>query len=735
MEDFKIEGKISLNGIDQFNSDVDEATDKGSAFASKLKTGLTAVAKVATVALTAAATATVAITKASIEAYAEYEQLVGGVETLFGAGGQSFEEYAKTFEGTQAEALEAYKKLIRAQNEVMDNAANAYKTAGLSANDYMETVTSFSASLLQGLGGDTVKAAEIADMAIIDMADNANKMGTSIENIQAAYQGFAKQNYTMLDNLKLGYGGTQSEMVRLINDSGILNETISDLDNITFDQMIEAIHVVQTEMGITETTAKEASTTIQGSINSLKSAWENLLVGISDDEADFDGLVSNVVESVGTVADNLIPRISIALKGISRLIADLAPVIAEELPGLIEEILPDLLEAASAILEALVEAAPSLLSTLLEIAPDLISTLMELGTQLTISLLQMTPEIVAAALQILVAVLHSLSENLPLIIKTIVEVIPEIITALIEAAPDILEAAVTLFMSIVEAIPEIIPPLLEALPEIIEGITTTLSESIPIIVDAYIALMSVWEEALPDIIDALVEVLPEIIAEIVVFFAESIPDIIDAAVDLFIAICEAIPEVLPDIIEAIPEIIVGICDALIKAAPDIQKAGEDMLMALVDAVPAVLEALKKALTGVWNELVDWFLGVQSGVPEDATVTYTGVSWGNDTGLGGAGRLIGKTTESDIVETKSMPGNTQKYATGLDYVPYDDFPAYLHQGEMVLPANQADYLRSGAMSASNEQVVDLLNKILEAVQTPNSISINNREFGRIVRTVI
>ena len=244
------------------------------------KSGLSVVSKAMTGAVAAVGAGATAIVKSSLGVVANMEQQVGGVETLF-------KDSAKT---------------------VIRNANNAFKTAQLSANDYMSTVTSFSASLLQGLGGDTAKAAEIADMAIIDMADNANKMGTNMQDIQNAYQGFAKQNYTMLDNLKLGYGGTQSEMIRLINDSGILNEKIEDLDNVTFDQMIQAIHKVQQNLGITGTSAKEASTTIEGSVNSAKAAWKNFEGGVitSQELVDtFGNATANVLKNL----EQIIPRL------------------------------------------------------------------------------------------------------------------------------------------------------------------------------------------------------------------------------------------------------------------------------------------------------------------------------------------------------------------------------------------------------------------------------------------
>ena len=266
------------------------------------KSGLSVVGKAMAGAVAAVGTGAAAIVKSSLGVAANMEQQVGGVETLF----------------------------KNSADTVIKNANRAYTTAQLSANNYMKTVTSFSASLLQGLGGDTAKAAEIADMAIIDMADNANKMGTNMQDIQNAYQGFAKQNYTMLDNLKLGYGGTQSEMIRLINDSGILNEKISDLDNVTFDQMIQAIHKVQENLGITGTSAKEASTTIEGSVNSAKAAWENFEAGVIS--------ANDLVDTFWTAAQNILNNLGQMIPRLGKTGMD----VLESLSGKIGEAVPQL---------------------------------------------------------------------------------------------------------------------------------------------------------------------------------------------------------------------------------------------------------------------------------------------------------------------------------------------------------------------------------------------------------
>lgn len=354
--------------------DFQEGTEKTG---SKAKSILKGIGVGAAAAATAAAAMAVSVAKAAVEGYANYEQLVGGVQTLFKDSADQVQKYA----------------------------SDAYKTAGLSANAYMEQATSFSASLLQGLGGDTKAAADYADKAIIDMADNANKMGTSIESIQNAYQGFAKQNYTMLDNLKLGYGGTRGEMERLIEDANKVKEANGEMADLTIDNfadMVEAIHIIQSEMGITGTTAEEASSTIQGSIASLKASWENLLVGMADENANMDQLIGQFVESASTAAQNLLPRIEQTLLGVAQLIEKLAPIIIEKLPGMIQTLLPAFLNAAMQILKALVKALPDILTMLITAIvdfltdPETIMLIIEAAVTLFMGLVEAIPRILGA---------------------------------------------------------------------------------------------------------------------------------------------------------------------------------------------------------------------------------------------------------------------------------------------------------------------------------------------------
>ena len=396
MELFKLFGTIALNGVDEAHSALDGITDKASGVGSKLASGVgtavqtvggvaKAVGTAAVGAVAATTTAVATIGKSAIENYADYEQLVGGVETLFNQAGMSWSDYAEKMreEGkltaeNASEIYAEYEKLAKGSEIVQENAAQAYTTAGMSANDYMETVTSFSAKLLQDLGGNTVDAANIADKAIRDMSDNANKMGTDMSSIQNAYQGFAKQNYSMLDNLKLGYGGTQQEMARLLADAQELDSTFDadwSIDSkghleAEFSDIIEAIHIVQDNMGITGTTAKEAASTIQGSIASMKASWQNLLTGMAYSDSDIGQLISNFTSSLETVADNLLPVIEETLMGIGAAAVDIAPFLVNFVSELVRDVAPNLLKAGAELADTLLTAfAQSLIDTSPILAP------------------------------------------------------------------------------------------------------------------------------------------------------------------------------------------------------------------------------------------------------------------------------------------------------------------------------------------------------------------------------
>ena len=453
MNVFDLYAKIALDTGD-YEKGLEDASEKTSSFADKLKTGLATAAKVGTAAIGAASTGIAALTKSSIEGYAEYEQLVGGVETLFKKSADVVQQYA----------------------------ANAYKTAGMSANEYMETVTSFSASLLQSLDGDTAAAAEKANLAITDMSDNANKMGTSMEMIQNAYNGFAKQNYTMLDNLKLGYGGTKEEMQRLLDDAEKLSGQKFDLSS--YGDIVDAIHVVQTEMGITGTTAKEASTTISGSVSSMKSAWKNLVTGISDENANLEQLVGNFVDSAITAAGNIAPRIEQVLSGIGMLGEKIAPVIAEGISAAVEKA-PEFLTAGANMLVSLGDALMEQSDLLIQNAFDLILVLadgliqgvggladsaMELINKLADWIEEYSGVLAEKAVTLITTLANAIIKNLPGLIVAAVRIIGSLATGLIENLPTIIKQVPKIIAELVNGFVEGLPDIIDVGKQIIEGL-------------------------------------------------------------------------------------------------------------------------------------------------------------------------------------------------------------------------------------------------------------------------
>lgn len=534
----------------------EESEEAGKSF-DKLGEFAQTAGKVAVAAFTAAAAAVGALVKSSLDNYAEYEQLVGGVETLFKDSADTVEKYAN----------------------------NAYKTAGMSANEYMETVTSFSASLLQSLGGDTAQAAEVADMAIRDMSDNANKMGTSIESIQNAYGGFAKQNFTMLDNLKLGYGGTKEEMERLLEDAQKLSGIEYDISS--YSDIVEAIHVVQDEMGITGTTAKEASSTIQGSIASMGSAWQNLLTGLADENADFDQLIENLIDSIATVIENILPRIKIIITGIIDMIKQLLP----QIPPLIADLLPELLDGATALIQGLIEILPTVIDAVIAILPDLIK-----------AILNMLPDIVSAVLDIVTALGVAIAEMLPDIVDAIMDVLPALIDALLDAYPKLLEASFALFTAIIAAIPDIIEKLVGELPKIVSTIVSTLLENLPLIIEGAIQLFMGLITAIPQITIELVKAIPQIIVGIVQGLIDGIPKLIDAGKEIFGGLFNGISQGTGKLAEWAS----GAWDGIKNAFSSVGSFFKDTFSDAAKKVGSIFGSLKTSASNGWQGIKDVF---------------------------------------------------------------------------------------------------------------------------------
>lgn len=492
--------KSVIGSVKNMNESMKDATNSASKMSSVMKgigSSAIKVGKGLAVAGAAAATAVTALVSKSVGAFADYEQLTGGVETLFGAGGRSVEEYAQSVGKSVSDIQGKYDSLMSAQNAVLENANKAYMTAGMSANEYMDTVTGFSASLISSLGGDTNKAADYANSALVDMSDNANKMGTDMESIKNAYQGFAKQNYTMLDNLKLGYGGTQEEMKRLLSDAEKLTGQRYDISS--FADITQAIHAIQTQMDITGTTAKEASTTISGSWGSLKAAFQNVLVGLTTGGDMFDQSLDALINTAVTFGQNIIPAIKGALSGVGYLIEGLAPVIGETIPPLINDLAPTLANSAVSLISSLVNGLTQnatqfseCLSNMIIVAVAGISTvvpqLLDAASKIVSNLMQgltnSMPQIVNGAVTLIEGLVNGLVNNIPLLIMGAVQLVASLANGLIANLPRIIDAGVNLITGIVSASYSMMPQIIQNGMQLVVNLAVGLVRAIPQLIAA-----------------------------------------------------------------------------------------------------------------------------------------------------------------------------------------------------------------------------------------------------------
>lgn len=578
---------------------------------------------------TAAVTAGAAITKSAVESYSEYEQLLGGVETLYGAKAKSAQEYAEMTGSSLEFAQQVFEDYSKREETVLENARNAYKTAGMSTNEYMETVNGFAASLTSSLGQYEWQAANYADMIITDMSDNANKMGTDIESIKNAYAGFAKGNFTMLDNLKLGYGGTKTEMERLLRTAEELEGLdAGSLSIESFADIASAINTVQTEMGITGTTAKEASETIQGSTAAAKSAYENLMTGLADENADLDVLIDNMADSVLTVADNVLPRIMETVPRIvgtvPKLIDGLSAAfagIAGPLSGLAEQLLPPLMQAFFTLIRTVTGALPTLLPQILNAAvtlfggllqglsetiPQIMAMLSTLIQTISQTLIANLPQLITAGVQILVNLISGITQAIPSLISAIVEMIPVIVQTIMENLPLIIDAGLNLLLSLVSGIVQAIPQLIAMLPTIIDTIVTTLITMLPKIIEAGIQLLDSLISGIIQAIPQLIAALPQIISSMVNTLIANLPKIIQTGIELLGAIISGIIQAIPQLIAALPQVFKAIIDTfksinwadlgkniidgVIKGVKD---AANSLIDVFKDLAKSALDAVKK----------------------------------------------------------------------------------------------------------------------------------------------
>ena len=597
MDALDLIAKIKMD-LSEYDKGLDEAKEKaetggsaiGNAFGKLASGGF----KVLTASIATAAAGVTALTTAAVHSYAEYEQLEGGVKKLYGNMGMSLEEYAKSVGKSTDEVRDKYNQLEKAQNLVLENAKKAYETSGMSMNKYMETATSFSAKLINDLGGDTVKAAELTDKAMQAISDNFNTFGGDIGMIQGAFQGFAKGNYMMLDNLKLGYGGTKTEMERLIADANEYAESIGKASDLTIDSFadqIEAIQLIQEKQQIAGTTQREAATTIEGALNMTKAAWENLLTAMGNKEEDLSGYINTLVDSVSTLGKNLMPVIEQALTGVAQLIEELAPVLVERIPNLINEVLPQILEAGVNIVNSLIDGISKNI--------DKITTgLSNILVMLVNSIVSMLPQFIEIGVKLLVSLADGISQALPTLIPTIVDVILNIGQTLIEHLPELVDTGLQIAMALLDGIIEAIPQIIEALPDLIDAIIETLTESSDAIMQGALEMFMAIVDALPDILDALIDALPQIIDSITNFLTgDGLPKILAGAVDMFMGIINAIPQIIVTLGEKLPlilaEIIAGIGTWV-----------SDLFDKAVEVFGAIVDGFVEGIAGIWDWITD-----------------------------------------------------------------------------------------------------------------------------------
>ena len=802
MDLFKIFGTISLKGTEDFNKEIDEASNKGKSLADAVGKGLETASKIGVAAITAAGAAVGALLKSSIENYAEYEQLVGGVETLF----------------------------KNSASTVMGYANNAFKAAGLSANDYMSTVTSFSASLLQGLGGDTAKAAEIANLAITDMSDNANKMGTDMAAIQVAYQGFAKQNYTMLDNLKLGYGGTAAEMARLINDSGVLGDTMEvtaeTVNNVSFDKIIEAINVIQTEMGITGTTAKEAASTIQGSVAATKAAWTNLVTGIADENANLDVLIGNFAESASTALGNIVPRIGQVISGIEA-VGDKIPVfgmlsdaikltatvlVGAKIGSILQGIVTGFQTAqvqlalytlangeaaiASGIMSGaltakevvvgvltgkikLATAAQTVWNAVISANPIMLAvTAVALLTAGVIGLAKAQDETIealagtatsaeeaAAKVDELRGRIEALEatdpafwsdmqqqeyDTLRLALANAEQQYAELEEAEMTAAATGTEAASQMATD-AEEFGNSAQELIDKFTEVYNGYAekvgnwfspfeqakTTTKTSIEDMMAAMQSQMEFNEQYSVNLqtlsnmgLGALSAAFESYGAEGAVY-AQAIVNAVEQAGG---ASSEGGQKIINDFLELSS----GVADSQSDLAKTMTTLETDMDSSIANIVSTVTQGVSDIDKGVeaYDAAVNTLQRYIDGVTAQTPAVLSAFSSLGSQITSTLQAAIGTITINFQGSGVGLPGK----ANGMERVPYDGYPAILHRDEMVLPASQADFIRSGGFAEmateNNAAVVSMLGQILDAVQNGGTqetvIKLNDRELGRAVR---
>lgn len=544
-----VETGDAKKSIDEVTESAKDSESKFSGAFSGMGKAVATFGKVALGAVAVASTAIIGMTKSAVDAYGQYEQLVGGVETLFKDSADKLMQYANI----------------------------AYATAGLSANQYMEQATSFSASLLQGLGGDTDKAVELANLAIIDMSDNANKMGTNIQMIQNAYQGFAKQNYMMLDNLKLGYGGTKTEMERLLADANALNAQqgkFTDYQIGNFADMIEAIHVIQTNIGITGTTSLEAEKTITGSMGAVRASWQNLMVAMADENQDVGKILDILGKNIITMLGNIMPRIQTVFSKIPEFIKALAPLIMQAMGDL----LPTLISSAISLVSGLIQALPSFITIIYDAIPVILDAFRTLFDDLQTNVFPM---------------------------------LQDLASGFIEAIPSFIDSFIQITQSIAQTIADNMPVVLKNFLTGLENLVDLIAQNLPYFIQGGINILKGIAKGIADSIPMLIETVPQIITKIANLINDNAPTILRSGIDILLTLIKGIISAIPTLIANIPKIIEAIVSVItaynwINLGSKLINWMKDGIMgmkgSIVDGVKNIAQSIRDWITSIWNAI-------------------------------------------------------------------------------------------------------------------------------------
>jgi phage-related protein len=591
MDVFDLVAKLSLDqseyekGLDNAKS---TAESKGSAFGGVLG-GIGRVAggmaKATAVAIGSVATGIGALTAGAVKNYSDFEQLAGGAELMFG---------------------EAY-------DFIMEKSKNAYATVQMSQNDYLTQVNGFATGLKTALGGNEQASAELADKIIQAEADIVSATGNTQENVQNAFNGIMKGNYTMLDNLQIGITPTKEGMQEVIDKVNEWNEAQGEASNYTIDNLAdcESAVVDYIEMvGMSGYAQNEASKTIQGSLASMQGAWQNLLTGLGDSEADLGQLVDNVVDSASTLVGNILPIAEKAVEGAGTMIEKIVPKLMDEVPNLINNVLPSLLESASSAVESIISSLSENKDSIVQGAVSIINTLVD-------SITTLAPELLGVGLEVIVSLANGISSALPTLIPTIVSVVLQIGQTLIEHLPELIQAGLSIAMGLLQGLIEAIPLIVDSLPTLIDAILTTLIDSADLLLDGALQMFMAIVDAIPDIIDAVVNALPQIIDSIVRFLTgDGLPKILNGAIQMLMGIIQAIPTIVSSLASALPSIISTLVTFFVNSVPQILSAGVQLLGGLLSAIPQIISKLASAVPSIVTSIAS---ALRNGVSQIANV--------------------------------------------------------------------------------------------------------------------